>query len=296
MTDNKFLYSKPKPVKDFRPILSSAPNIIWALDLADYSKESGTNKGFILVVVDIYTRYMYARVLANKNKESISKGLKSIFEEAGTKPVKIYSDRESALIFNEDFQGIEIYHVDNLYSSGGSPIAERAIRTIKEKIEMLRDDTVGRGWKQHVNNVVLTYNNSTHRTIKMTPTNAKDTTNKDKIDKAQENIANRAAEKEQKELPKSAEVIDIKEKKNIFEKGYKKKWNEEVLKIVNVEDHNGVKIYELSNGKKYYHNQLKKVTEKDKEYLTKKAKPKKSKAVPLETEHKMTLRSGKVLN
>lgn len=273
--DNKFLYSKPKPVKEFRPIISHAKNDVWALDLADYSRENGSNKGYILVVVDVYTRYMWARVLTNKDKASISAGLNSIIEEAGAKPKSIQSDRESALIFNEHFKDIAIYHVDNLASNGGSPIAERAIRTIKERIEMLREDTPGRGWKQYVNAVVKGYNESKHRTIKMKPNEAIDEKHSEQIKEAQKRIRNRKAKDTVPKIDEDEEVITTRQKANIFEKGYKKKWNEEVLTIVKIHsDGKNPPVYELSNGKKYYQNQIKKVTYKQKQYLDKKIKHK----------------------
>ncbi len=149
---NKFLYKKPQKIKTFRHITSLVPNAIWAIDLADYTgKEQGNNRGYILVCIDIFSRYLYTRVMNKKTANDIWINLESIFQEAGTNPKFFYSDREAGLLSNEideklTSKGIQVYHVDGAYSRGGSPIAERVIRTIREKLEQLRDVTTFRNW------------------------------------------------------------------------------------------------------------------------------------------------------
>ena len=91
--------------------------------------------------------------------------LYEIFEENGT-PEKIHADRESALIHSKFLKenNVEVYHTNGSdhNQSGSSPISERVIRTIRGKLEMLRDVSTARSWKQHVQQVTDEYNNSVH--------------------------------------------------------------------------------------------------------------------------------------
>ena len=66
---------------------------IWAADLADMSAFSKDNKGFkfLLLVIDIFSKYGWIIPLKNKEGLTVANALKSIFEER--KPEKLWTDK-----------------------------------------------------------------------------------------------------------------------------------------------------------------------------------------------------------
>ena len=66
---------------------------IWTADLLDIHQYARQNKGykFILVVLDIFTRYAWARPLKNKTGVSVASALEDILYN-GRKPTKLWTD------------------------------------------------------------------------------------------------------------------------------------------------------------------------------------------------------------
>ena len=77
-----------------RQIYASNVNMIWTLDLADMQRYSVQNENYryILVVLDVFSRYAYARPLKRKTMIETTKALKEIFHEANAIPRKMWTD------------------------------------------------------------------------------------------------------------------------------------------------------------------------------------------------------------
>ena len=104
---------------------------IWAADLADMTALSKDNEGvnFLLLVIDIFSKYGYLVPLKNKKGETVANALKTIFKER--KPEKLWTDKGREF-YNKDVKElIELYSTENEEKSS---IVERWIRTMKEKM------------------------------------------------------------------------------------------------------------------------------------------------------------------
>ena len=66
---------------------------IWAADLADMTALSKENKGvnFLLLVIDIFSKYGWIIPLKDKKGETVANALKTIFKER--KPGKLWTDK-----------------------------------------------------------------------------------------------------------------------------------------------------------------------------------------------------------
>jgi hypothetical protein len=269
--ERKFLYKKQKPIKNFRKIVSTENRSIYGVDLADYTgNEAGANRGYILVCIDYHSRFLMTKVINKKDMPSIEKALYEIFEQFGT-PLKIHSDMESGLIHSTLIKenNIEVYHTSasEHNQSGGSPVAERVIRTIREKLEQLRDVTTARSWKQHVKVITNEYNYAKHSTTGMRPIEAfhlEDETplnevHKANLEKHDEHV--KETFKPNKNLQEEAKVVVGRQKKT-FEKGYTMTFSDKVLTIKQVLP-TIPPTYLLSNNKFYYKEQIQYV-DKDK--------------------------------
>ena len=74
-----------------RRVFSPGPNSIWAADLADMSKFSRSNKGYpyLLLVIDVFTKYGYIRPMKEKTGKATAAAFKDIFEEAKLSPKRM---------------------------------------------------------------------------------------------------------------------------------------------------------------------------------------------------------------
>ena len=90
-------YSLQKPIlKRFKKnrIMVTGIDDQWSADLMDMVKFKEYNKGytFILVVIDVFSKYLWMRPLKNKLGGSVSKAIGSILED-GRSPIRIRTDK-----------------------------------------------------------------------------------------------------------------------------------------------------------------------------------------------------------
>ena len=113
---------------------------------------------------------------------------------------------------------IEMYSTHN---EGKSVIAERFIRTLKNKIYKYMTSISKHVYIGELNDIVNKYNNIYHSTIKMKPVNVKSST-----------YISSSKEINDKDAKfKIGDIVRISKYKNIFVKGYLPNWSEEIFVI-----------------------------------------------------------------
>ena len=116
---------------------SSFRDNIWGVDLADMQSLSKYNKGVkcLLCTIDLFSKYAWVIPLKDKKGTSIVNAFQKIISKE-RKPNKLWVDQGTEF-YNESFKGflkinnIEIY---STFNEGKSVVAERFIRTLKNKI------------------------------------------------------------------------------------------------------------------------------------------------------------------
>ena len=146
---------------------------IHSCDLVDMQKYSRVNKGYkyIFTNIDIFSKYAYAFPLKTKTIKEIKSCFQKIFNQR--KPSYIWSDQESVLFFKEMLQffkdnNVKIYYT---HSHLKAVIIERFNKSLRElmmKKFVKNNNTV---WYNILPDLIKTYNNRYHQTIKMKPKN-----------------------------------------------------------------------------------------------------------------------------
>ena len=121
-----------------RKVYSLFKGNIWGVDLADMQLLSRQNKGikYLLCVIDLLSKYAFVVPLKDRKGASVVRGFEKIVNESSRRPNKIWVDQGSEF-YNKTFknwlkgEGIEMY---SMYNEGKSVIAERFIRTLKNKL------------------------------------------------------------------------------------------------------------------------------------------------------------------
>ena len=109
---------------------------IWAVDLADMRSLSKYNKWnmYLLCAIDLFSKYAWVVPIKDKKGTSIVNAFKKIISKR--KPNKTWIDQGSEFYNNtfKDFLKINNIEMYSTYNEGKSVVAERFIRTLKNKI------------------------------------------------------------------------------------------------------------------------------------------------------------------
>ena len=159
---------------------SSFKDNIWGVGLADMQLLSKFYKGFrfLLCVIDIFSKYAWVVPLKDKKGISIVNAFQIKLKESKRNPNKIWVDK-GIEFYNISFKkwlkdnDIEMYSTNN---EGKSVIAERFIRTLKNKIYKYVTSVSKNVYIDKLDDIVKKYNNTYHRSIKMKPVDIKNNT------------------------------------------------------------------------------------------------------------------------
>ena len=172
------IYSKgPKRNYPTNKIVYNHIDEIWSIDLADMiDYKISNNKGFryIFIVIDNFSKYLWAIPLKNKYSQTITNEFSNILTTSKRKPLKIESDRGSEF-YNSIFQNLlktqNIQHFSRFTDKGPS-IAERVIRTVRNLLKKPVFEKGKADWLSELPSVIKKYNNTIHHSTKMTPNQA----------------------------------------------------------------------------------------------------------------------------
>lgn len=267
-------YTLHKPVNRKFPrnkyILSNF-NELWQADLSDMRTYSKYNDGYnyILCVIDVFSKYAFARPMKNKNSETIKHCFDSIFIEANTTPRHIQSDKGTEFV-SKDVQRYFKNKNINYYTTNNpdikASIVERFQRTLKTK--MWRYFTHKNTYKyiDILEDLLHAYNHSYHSSIKMCPYEV----SMHNIMTVWNNLYNRENNKgtSYTPLPKMhvGDYVRITKYKHAFQKGYESNWSDEIFIISSVIDRSPWVVYTLKDLQNeaivgtFYEKELQKVT------------------------------------
>ena len=153
---------------------------IHSCDLVDMQKYSKMNKGYkyIFTNIDIFSKYTWSFSLKSKTVKDIKPCFEKIFKQR--KPKYIWSDQESAFFSKKSLKFFEDHNIKIYYTNSNikAVVIERFNRSLRElmmKKFVKSNNTV---WYNILPELIKTYNNRYHRTIKMKPINVNKTNEK----------------------------------------------------------------------------------------------------------------------
>ena len=227
---------------------------IWAADLVDMQSFSKFNNGikYLLMVIDVFSKYGWIVPLKSKTGVDVANALSKIFGER--RPMKMWVDKGKEF-YNKHVKalGIQLYSTENEEKSS---VVERWNRTMKEKMFKYFSANSTRKYIDILDEMVNNYNNTKHSSIKMTPLEASDKKNKNRVwlnlNGSKGSNLNGKATNPVKPKFSVGDKVRITKKKKVFEKGYTPRWTEEVFTVFQVQytdpptykisDHHGEEI------------------------------------------------------
>ena len=214
---------------DKRKLHSQFKDNTWGVDLADMQSLSRKNKGikYLLCAIDLYSKYAFVIPLKDKKGISIVNEFDKIIKQSNRKPNKIWVDQGGEFYNNvfEKWLSDNDINMYSTYNEGKSVVAERLIRTLKNKLYKHITATGKNVYYDVLDDVVNKYNNTKHSTIKMKPIDVK---NNKKVYIDEHN--------EKDSRSKVGDRVRISRYKNIFAKGYAPNWSKEIFIVDKIND------------------------------------------------------------
>ena len=233
--------------KHIKPILASRPFHILQVDLIDFSqKPSGLFK-YILVVIDVFTKYVWVRKLTGSTASITTKAMTKILDGIRDKykdPVKLIMNDDGGE-FKANFSILlQSRGIKQITGIGGLPesqaVVERANRTLKTLL-IRRVQQLKGSWGTQLNYIVKQYNHTVHSTIKDKPHNVLEKYTNEELFQLRDEVGDRKHKEQLKKniaMPKSlhaplivGDSVRLKVRKGKLDKYYIKNWSSEVYKI-----------------------------------------------------------------
>ena len=213
-----------------RTVYVSGIDEIWAADLVDMQSFAKDNDGvkYLLTVIDVFSKYGWIVPLNDKSGKSTAAGFMKIFT-SGRKPGKVWVDKGREFYNTDVKKLVELYSTEN---EEKSCVVERWNRTMREKMFKYFTANSTRRYIDVLNEMVNSYNNTRHSSIKMTPAKASLKANEKTV---WMNLFGNEIHKAIKPKFSIGDKVRITKKKNIFEKGYTPRWTEEIFTISTIQ-------------------------------------------------------------
>ena len=211
-----------KKPRKYNTINASFSGQNFQIDIMIYDRFTLNHYKYILVCIDVFSRYAQCRALTNRKFPNILKNLENIFDHMGI-PNSINCDNEfKTHAFTEycEKNNIKMYFSDP-NDVNKNAIVERVNRTIAQLLQKWRTATNGRAWYKALPDIVENYNSTMHRTIKAKPVdifNGEDTNHQEKI------ILDPKL--------KIGDQVRVMIQKKVFDKGDRQKFTSEVYDII----------------------------------------------------------------
>ena len=207
---------------------------IWSIDLADMiDYKISNNKGFryIFIIIDDFSKYLWAIPLKNKYSQTITNEFSNILTTSKRKPLKLENDRGTEF-YNSIFQNFlksKNVHYYSRFTDKGPSIAERVIRTIRNLLKKPVFLVGEASWINELPSVIKKYNNTIHHSTKMTPIQASKKSNEKEV---YSNLRDdRVKQKPKFHLSQLVRTADI---KRVFSKGDSTNWSYKLYTITEI--------------------------------------------------------------
>lgn len=169
------LYKRVRRVKRRPRVVVAGIDDQFDADLADLSApdyvEHNNGVRFLLVVIDIFTRYLWVRPLKNKYSDTVVKAFKAIFKKSKRRPRRIRSDRGSEFTAKTSQDYFKSENIVQIFTGNEvqANYVERVIQTLKTKLfrYMATNDT--RRYIDVLPDIVKSYNSTYHTGIGAVP-------------------------------------------------------------------------------------------------------------------------------
>ena len=229
---------------------------MWDVDLASVENLSKYNDNirYLLIVIDVFSRYLCVETLADKKSVTVLKAFQSIFSK-GILPRTIRSDKGTEMnnrIVKRLFKSKNIYYITTQNETKAN-YAKRVIRTIRNMMFIYFNSKKTYRYKDVFTDLVSNYNNSPHSSLgnispaQVTSQNKavlweKMYVDRTKLKTKRGKMANR---------PhfgfKVGSLVRLSQLPSAFTNDYQQKWTSEIFKVASRRYMQSIPVYHLKD-------------------------------------------------
>ena len=224
-----------KPVRrryDKRSVFAKQVDDIWTADLVDMSPFSRSNKGYkyLFTVIDVFSKYGWIILLKTKTGKEVAQAFKKLFFNGH--PSRFWTDKGTEF-YNQKLKAVltannvMLYSTENEEKSGVVERWDKAMKNIMWKYFTVNNT---QKYTDVLPSIVGKYNNTYHRSIKLTSSDARNPASYQHVLKALYATVN--ARKATSPKFHVGDKVRITRKKGTFEKGFTPNWTEEVFTAI----------------------------------------------------------------
>lgn len=187
---------------------------------------------------------MFLEPIKGKTTEVIIDGFKRVFKKTARRPDILRTDKGGEYVSRKFRKFMKDNDIN--YSTTQNPdikcsVAERSIRSIKAKIYKYLAYKKTLRYIDVLDDIVHSYNNSVHSTIRMAPTDVNDKN----VLQVYRNIreSQKIPVKKKRAKLKIGDYVRITKTKGVFEKGYLPGWSSEIFKVKSIAQRNPIVYY-----------------------------------------------------
>jgi len=248
------LYKPIHKLKVVKPLpIPSGPNLYWQMDIIDMGHElKHDNLGFqyILTVIDIFSKYAWAKSLKSKHAKNIVNALKEILSNKSA-PKIIQSDNGLEFKNASIAKLLNKFHIKQIFSLPYRPQSQGCIErfngTIKRMMyaQMARYKT--KVWADILPMLIENYNTVIHSSTKYTPSLLHFTDDSGIIQKAKSMLEQRNErwlKKNNRIFPeiKKGDYVrvsnlafkDYRKESNVLKNSYKPNWSKNIYQVISI--------------------------------------------------------------
>lgn len=196
------------------------------------------------MVIDCFSKFLFVEPLKRKTSASVIAAFKRIFKITSRRPNHVRTDKGTEFTAKE----FRKFMKDNeiTFSTTQNPdikcsIAERCIRTIKSKLFKYLTYKNTYRYIDVLDDAAHSYNNSYHKTIKMTPSEVNDKNILHVYRSIEE--SHKSSVKNKRPKQKVGDHVRITKTKGIFQKGYLPCFTQEIFKVKSIAKRNPIVYY-----------------------------------------------------
>jgi hypothetical protein len=219
---------------------------LWQADLAVLKNLSRYNHGFkyLLVVVDVFSKYGWLRPLKNKTAKAVNEAFESIFDADGRKPRNIQCDKGREFVSTASASFFKKHDI-NFYTTRNpdtkAAVVERFLKTVKTRLWRYFTHRNTYRYVDVIQDLARAYNRTVHSSIKMAPADVSDKN----VLQVWKNLYSKVESYITPRL-KVGDTVRIAKEKKHFAKGYENNWTTEIFKVLRVIEH-PIPVYEVAD-------------------------------------------------
>jgi hypothetical protein len=240
-------------------IIVNSTRTQYGSDLLDLSKYARKNSNFkhLLILIDMFSRFLWVVPLKSKKPAEVIRGFETIFNQQNgpsSDGILLQTDQGSEYLAGktqEYFKNKKIKHFTSKGSAFHNPLAERVIKTLKNKLYKYMTVNNSHKYLEVLPKIIFSYNHSWHRSIKARPSQV-NVSNEWLIWKnlylgKSSQKTNKKQLKLQKFQFKRGDSVLISYQRNPFHRSFDLNWSPEIFTISVRSKRGGVPIYQLND-------------------------------------------------